>query len=171
MNPGSPGLLSLAPVDVGDRCFELPQILATTEYAGLVIVLTVTLVAGVSEPVRMFSAGVVGIGDLLLLFMSLEMISMVEIYWRMGKLPVRVPLYIAMGRARPPSDGRFGLPLAMADGRRCRLDRAARCGRAHRALRTSPVSLRSWQPKRGSRSATLTTACCTLPSSASAIFV
>ena len=34
--------------------------------------------------------------DLLLLFMYLEMISMVETYWRMGKLPVRMPMYIAM---------------------------------------------------------------------------
>lgn len=43
----------------------------------------------------MFTVGAVGIGDLLL-FMYLEMISMVETYWRMGKLPVRMPMYIAM---------------------------------------------------------------------------
>ncbi len=66
------------------------------EYMGLVIVLSATLVAGVSELVQMFRAGTVGISDLLLLFMYLEMISMVEAYWRMGKLPVRMPLYIAM---------------------------------------------------------------------------
>lgn len=66
------------------------------EYVGLVIVLIATLVAGASEVWRMFSSGTVDIGDLLLLFMYLEMVSMVETYWRMGKLPVRMPLYIAM---------------------------------------------------------------------------
>lgn len=66
------------------------------EYIGLVIVLIATLVAGVGEIWRMFASGTVGIRDLLLLFMYLEMVSMVEAYWRMGKLPVRMPLYIAM---------------------------------------------------------------------------
>ncbi|MBW8310555.1 MAG: phosphate-starvation-inducible PsiE family protein [Rhizobium sp.] len=66
------------------------------EYLGLVIVLAATLLAGGHEVWRMFSSGKVGIGDLLLLFMYLEMVSMVETYWRMGKLPVRMPLYIAM---------------------------------------------------------------------------
>ncbi|MHB8405088.1 MAG: phosphate-starvation-inducible protein PsiE [Gammaproteobacteria bacterium] len=33
---------------------------------------------------------------LLLLFIFLEVITMVESYWRLGKLPVRIPLYIAM---------------------------------------------------------------------------
>ena len=66
------------------------------EYVGLVIVLIATLFAAGSELVHMFTAGKVGISDLLLLFMYLEMISMVETYWRMGKLPVRMPMYIAM---------------------------------------------------------------------------
>ncbi|HBD20886.1 MAG TPA: phosphate-starvation-inducible E [Arenimonas sp.] len=66
------------------------------EYVGLVIVLAATLLAGGHEVWRMFSSGKVGISDLLLLFMYLEMVSMVETYWRMGKLPVRMPLYIAM---------------------------------------------------------------------------
>ena len=70
------------------------------EYAGLVIVLIATLFAAGSELIKMFTVGAVGIGDLLL-FMYLEMISMVETYWRMGKLPVRMPMYIAkVGIAR-----------------------------------------------------------------------
>ncbi|HEY1992084.1 MAG TPA: phosphate-starvation-inducible PsiE family protein, partial [Gammaproteobacteria bacterium] len=36
------------------------------------------------------------IEDLLLVFILLEVITMVENYWRVGKLPVRIPLYIAM---------------------------------------------------------------------------
>ncbi len=66
------------------------------ERGGLLIVLIATLIAGVEELLRMFRAGQVGIPDLLLLFMYLEMVSMVETYWRMGKLPVRMPLYIAI---------------------------------------------------------------------------
>lgn len=88
------------------------------EYVGLVIVLVATLTAGASELWRMFSSGVVGIGDLLLLFMYLEMISMVETYWRLGKLPVRMPLYIAMvGIARHlMADSSYQSPALMIAG-------------------------------------------------------
>lgn len=44
----------------------------------------------------MVLAGHAGVSDLLLLFMYLELVSMVEVYWTAGKLPVRMPLYIAM---------------------------------------------------------------------------
>lgn len=88
------------------------------EYLGLVIVLIATLVAGAHEVWRMFSSGVVGISDLLLLFMYLEMVSMVETYWRMGKLPVRMPLYIAMvGIARHlMADSSYQSPALMIAG-------------------------------------------------------
>jgi protein PsiE len=58
------------------------------ENAGLVIVLVVTLVAGAGLLVEMVREREAGIADLLLLFMYLEIVSMVETYWRMGKLPV-----------------------------------------------------------------------------------
>mgnify|MGYP001019007122 CR=1 FL=1 len=88
------------------------------EYVGLVIVLVATLVAGATEVWRMFASGVVGISDLLLLFMYLEMVSMVETYWRMGKLPVRMPLYIAMvGIARHMmADSSYQSPELMIAG-------------------------------------------------------
>ena len=66
------------------------------EYAGLVIVLIATLFAAGSELIKMFTVGAVGIGDLLL-FMYLEMISMVETYWRMGKRIVSNSLRTAAG--------------------------------------------------------------------------
>lgn len=66
------------------------------EYVGLFVVLSATLLAAGGDLIHMFTAGRVGISDLLLLFMYLELIAMVEAYWRMGKLPVRMPLYIAM---------------------------------------------------------------------------
>lgn len=66
------------------------------ERGGLILITAATVIAGAMELYRMFGARAVTVVDLLLLFIYLEMISMVEIYWRMGKLPVRMPLYIAM---------------------------------------------------------------------------
>ncbi|MBU6246398.1 MAG: phosphate-starvation-inducible PsiE family protein [Xanthomonadaceae bacterium] len=66
------------------------------EKVGLLAILLATLFAGFSEVRQMVVAGHAGVSDLLLLFMYLELISMVEVYWSAGKLPVRMPLYIAM---------------------------------------------------------------------------
>ncbi|MFO1496393.1 MAG: phosphate-starvation-inducible PsiE family protein [Lysobacterales bacterium] len=66
------------------------------ERGGLILITAATVIAGAMELYRMLGARAVTVVDLLLLFIYLEMISMVEIYWRMGKLPVRMPLYIAM---------------------------------------------------------------------------
>ena len=44
----------------------------------------------------MFEAMKVTLADLLLLFIYLEVLAMVGIYLKTGKLPVRVPLYIAI---------------------------------------------------------------------------
>ncbi len=66
------------------------------EKVGLLAILLATLFAGFSEVRQMVGAGHAGVSDLLLLFMYLELVSMVEVYWTAGKLPVRMPLYIAM---------------------------------------------------------------------------
>lgn len=66
------------------------------EKIGLLAILAATLFAGFSEVKHMVEAGHAGVSDLLLLFMYLELVSMVEVYWTAGKLPVRMPLYIAM---------------------------------------------------------------------------
>ncbi|MGN6229389.1 phosphate-starvation-inducible PsiE family protein [Dyella sp. KULCS107] len=66
------------------------------EKVGLLAILLATLFAGFSEVRQMVLAGHAGVSDLLLLFMYLELVSMVEVYWTAGKLPVRMPLYIAM---------------------------------------------------------------------------
>ncbi|MCP1373501.1 phosphate-starvation-inducible PsiE family protein [Dyella lutea] len=66
------------------------------EKVGLLAILAATLFAGFSEVKQMVRAGHAGVSDLLLLFMYLELVSMVEVYWTAGKLPVRMPLYIAM---------------------------------------------------------------------------
>lgn len=66
------------------------------EDVGLWIVLIATVVAGGLELWKMIGARAVTLADILLLFIYLEVITMVDVYWRSGKLPVRMPLYIAM---------------------------------------------------------------------------
>lgn len=69
---------------------------AVIEDLGLFLILVATLVAAGQEITGMVAARRVTVSDLLMLFILLEVISMVEAYWRLGKLPVRMPLYIAM---------------------------------------------------------------------------
>ncbi|MDE1893425.1 MAG: phosphate-starvation-inducible PsiE family protein [Pseudomonadota bacterium] len=66
------------------------------ERIGLLTILVATLLIGYHEVRRMIESGQANVSDLLLLFMYVEVISMVEVYWSAGKLPVRMPLYIAM---------------------------------------------------------------------------
>lgn len=77
-------------LSVGDR------IVTFVEGAGLIIILAATLVAGFQHIEVMVRAAQVSIMDLLLLFIFLEIVTMVGIYWRSGKLPVRMPIYIAI---------------------------------------------------------------------------
>lgn len=63
---------------------------------GLWVVLLATIVAGLQEIWSMVMARQVTLTDLLLMFIYLEVLSMVNVYWQAGKLPVRMPLYIAM---------------------------------------------------------------------------
>lgn len=66
------------------------------EYGGLVIITIATLIAGSQELMAMAAAGRVNLADLLLLFIYLEVIAMVAVYLDSGRLPVRMPLYIAI---------------------------------------------------------------------------
>lgn len=63
---------------------------------GLVIIAICTVVAGGIEISVMVAAETVTLADLLLLFIYLEVLAMVGIYLDSGKLPVRMPLYIAI---------------------------------------------------------------------------
>ena len=71
------------------------MILRVIERCGLLVIVAATLLAGYSEVGAMVARRAANVTDLLL-FMYLEIVSMVEVYWRAGKLPVRMPLYIAM---------------------------------------------------------------------------
>ena len=66
------------------------------EDAGLSIILLATLVAGGIEIHHMWVQRTVLLTDLLLMFIYVETVTMVKVYWESGKLPVRMPLYIAI---------------------------------------------------------------------------
>lgn len=70
--------------------------IALIEDLGLILILLATSYAIGQEVWHMIEARAVELADLLLIFILLEVITMVENYWRVGKLPVRIPLYIAM---------------------------------------------------------------------------
>ena len=79
---------------------QLPRlalnVLSAFEAIGLIVITLATLVAGAFEVKAMIDAGVVTLADLLLLFLYLEVLAMVGVYFRSGQLPVRFPIYIAI---------------------------------------------------------------------------
>lgn len=66
------------------------------EYIGLLIIALATSVAIYQEAMVMVEARKVGLADLLLMFLYLEVLAMIGQYFKSGQLPVRFPLYIAM---------------------------------------------------------------------------
>jgi len=72
------------------------RLLKLIEYGGLAIITVATLIAGTQEILNMVSVGRVTLADLLMLFIYLEVVAMVAVYLESGKLPVRMPLYIAI---------------------------------------------------------------------------
>jgi len=71
-------------------------ILHVIEQLGLLVIVIATIFAGVHEVDTMITNGVVTLADLLLMFLYLEILAMVSVYYRSGKLPVRFPIYIAI---------------------------------------------------------------------------
>ena len=66
------------------------------EDVGLLIIAVSTIIAVGIEITSMLEARTVTLADLLLLFIYLEVLAMVAMYLDSGKLPVRMPLYIAI---------------------------------------------------------------------------
>ncbi|WP_107851749.1 phosphate-starvation-inducible protein PsiE [Oceanimonas marisflavi] len=75
---------------LGSRALDVMQ------HVGLIIVALATVVAVALEVNTMWQARSVTLADLLLMFIYLEVLAMVAIYLRSGKLPIRIPLYIAI---------------------------------------------------------------------------
>jgi protein PsiE len=66
------------------------------EDIGLIVIALSTVIAAGIEITSMVEARTVRLADLLLLFIYLEVLAMVAMYLDSGKLPVRMPLYIAI---------------------------------------------------------------------------
>ncbi len=61
----------------------------------LMILCIVVYLCG-NEILQMFLDGSVGVSSIMLIFIYLEIIQMIQIYFESGKIPVRYPLYICM---------------------------------------------------------------------------
>ncbi|MBA4142822.1 MAG: phosphate-starvation-inducible PsiE family protein [Nitrosospira sp.] len=72
------------------------RILYYFEGVGLIVIAIATVYAGYQETMLMINNARVTLADLLLMFLYLEILTMVGLYFGSGKLPVRFPLYIAM---------------------------------------------------------------------------
>ena len=72
------------------------RLLQFFEGVGLVVIALATIFAGYQETMLMIHNGRVNLADLLLMFLYLEILTMVGLYFESGKLPVRFPLYIAL---------------------------------------------------------------------------
>lgn len=72
------------------------SVLGIVEHVGLAIITVATVIAGMGEVNTMLGSGAVTLADLLLLFLYLEILAMVGLYYQSGKLPVRFPIYIAI---------------------------------------------------------------------------
>ena len=72
------------------------KIFSLTEKAILMIIAVFTVTAIVQEVAHIFSVGIVKLGDLLLLFLFLEVIGMLALFYKHRKIPITVPIYIAI---------------------------------------------------------------------------
>ena len=72
------------------------KLLKVLEITGLVIISIATIIAIGQEVWVMIQHEKVALSDLLLLFIYLEVITMIGIYYQKNMLPVRFPIYIAI---------------------------------------------------------------------------
>ncbi len=72
------------------------KLIKYAEFAILCIIALATMVAIGEEVFSMISRQRVDLADLLLLFIYLEVLAMVANYAEIGKLPIRMPIYIAI---------------------------------------------------------------------------
>ncbi len=75
---------------------QIKSLLIRIEDVGLGLIVLATIVALGQEAWDMVLKARVDLADLLLLFIYLEVIAMVSIYFECHQLPVRIPLFIAI---------------------------------------------------------------------------
>lgn len=66
------------------------------EKVGLILIALITFLAIGQEVMSMLHVGKILLQDILILFLYLEVLAMVGIYFESGKLPIRYPIYIAI---------------------------------------------------------------------------
>ena len=66
------------------------------EQIGLLVILIATIIAVGQEIMVMVEKRTVELDDLLLLFIYLEIVAMIQIYYEQHRLPIRYPIYIAI---------------------------------------------------------------------------
>ncbi len=71
-------------------------VLSVLEWLGLVLITLATVIAIGQETAQIAERGKVVLQDILLLFIYLEILTMVGLYFSSGKLPLRYPIYIAI---------------------------------------------------------------------------
>ena len=71
-------------------------LLTAAEYGGLACIAVATVIAGWQEVEVMLQHGKVTLPDLLLMFIYLEVLAMVGLFYSSGTLPVQVPIFIAI---------------------------------------------------------------------------
>lgn len=72
------------------------KLLHYIEQFGLLVILLATVIAVGQEIIVMYDKLKVDLRDLLLLFIYLEIIAMIQIYYEQHRLPIRFPIYIAI---------------------------------------------------------------------------
>lgn len=72
------------------------KLMAIAQDLGLIVVAIATLIAIGIEIDFMVQNGTVLLTDLLLMFIYLEVLTMVAVYYQSGELPIKFPLYIGI---------------------------------------------------------------------------
>ena len=76
--------------------YLIKSILIVIEKVLHLTILDIVVFLCAKELILMFLDGTVGVSSIMLIFIYLEIIQMIQIYFDSGKIPVRYPLYICM---------------------------------------------------------------------------
>ncbi|MGH1537557.1 MAG: phosphate-starvation-inducible protein PsiE [Gammaproteobacteria bacterium] len=79
-----------------DNAHPIMRFILLIERIGLVLITLATIIAIGQELYVIYQQGRVELHDILLLFIYLEILTMVGLYFTSGKLPVRYPIYISI---------------------------------------------------------------------------
>jgi protein PsiE len=79
-----------------DNSHPIMRFISFIERLGLVLITLATIIAIIQELMVIYQNARVELHDILLLFIYLEILTMVALYFTSGKLPVRYPIYISI---------------------------------------------------------------------------